>query len=341
MRRRSLALSLPLLVLSIACGPTSTGGPSGNDDAGPPAALTCTVDGVELRKPLERARTQAGNAPDLSCVDDPAQLSAGREVTVQGCVEIFGLGGKAKVGLKIAFFDATQDPTSAAPAYGETEILTKTGGSPEAADCPKEGWYSIEGVPTNRQLIIKVYEDQGPSQTAIPTYTYFEHLPDENVVDGVVEYEANLIYASTYSTIPTLGGQLVDGSQVIYDGVGRGVIAGEVHDCNGELVQGASLSTTRFDSSTQVAYFDGNDEDPKPDLAVQSTNFDALYVVLNAKTAPATNDHGVVAAVLDPACTADDPADCECVKAGGATVRVFPDSVTLLSPDGTFPLSAE
>lgn len=341
MRLRRGSLSLSLLAVSLSCAPSGTGGPSGNDDGGPQTALTCTIDGVQLRKPLEHARTQAGNAPDLSCVDNPAQLNGSREVTVEGCVEIFGLGGKAKQGLKIAFFDVSQDPRTDTPAYGETEILTKAGGSAEAANCPKEGWYSIDGVPTNKQLIIKVYEGSSPSQTAIPTYTYFEHFPDGDVVEGVYTYEANLIYATTYSTIPTLSGRQIDGGNVIYDGVGRGVIAGEIHDCKGELVQGASVASKRADSQTGVAYFNGDDEDPKPDPAMLATNFDALYVVLNAQTDEGANDHEIVAAVLDPACTEEDLADCECVKAGGATVHVYPDSVTLLSPDGSYPTSAD
>jgi hypothetical protein len=327
MRRRTVPSALVLLAFSFACAPTGPGTSNPPGDGGTGSNRFCTIDGVELRKPIEHARTQGGGKPDLSCVDNPQQLTGSRNVTVQGCVEIFGLGGKAKPGLRIAFFDANQDPSKDAPAYGEADIVTKAGGSPEAANCPKEGWYTIDGVPTNKRLIIKVYEDLGPSQTAIPTYTYFKHFPDEDVVDGVYEYEANLIYATTYSTIPSLSGRHVDGANIIYDG-------------KGELVQGASVSSSLWDSSTGVAYFNGDDEDPKPDPAMLSTNFDALYVLLNVNTAADNNDHEVVAAILDPDCDAEDLEECDCVKAGGATVRAFPDSVTLLSPDGTQPLPA-
>lgn len=341
MRRRSLSISLVALVFPLACTPTGPGTGGGND-AGTPQIRTCTVDGVEMPKPLAHATTQAGNAPDLSCVDNPVQLEAGSSVTAEGCVDIFGLGGKAKTGLRIAFYDATQDPTVDQPQYGDTEILTKSGGSEEAAACSKEGWYTKDALPTNRPLIIKVYDTAtGPAQTAIPTYTYLEILPAELVVDGVIEYEANLIYKTTYDSIPTLGGRRVDGQQIIYDGEGRGVIAGEVHDCNGELVEGASVSSSRMDSNTRVAYFNGDEDDPSPDLGITTTNYDALYTVLNAATDEGANDHEIVAAILDPACTEADLADCECVKAGGASIRVFPDSVSIFSPEGTFPEAAQ
>lgn len=343
MRRLLLASSLAALLVPLACAPTSTGstGTSDGDGGVVPSNRTCTIDGVELAKPLAHATTPSG-APDLSCVDNPVQLGASSDITVEGCVDIFGLGGKAKTGLRIAFYDATQDPTTDEPEYGDAPIATKSEGSAEAAACSKEGWYTKDGVPTNRPLIIKVYDtDEGVSQTAIPTYTYFEHFPSEGVVDGVFEYEANLIYKTTYDSIPTLGGKRVDGQQIIYDGEGRSVIAGEVHDCNGELVQHASVSSSRFDSSTRVAYFNGDEEDPTPDLAITATNSDALYTILNAATDVGANDHNIVAAILDPACTEEDLAECDCVKAGAATIRVFPDSVSILSPEGTFPTAAE
>ncbi|MFZ9889580.1 MAG: hypothetical protein ACO3JL_18955, partial [Myxococcota bacterium] len=337
MRHSLSRLSVYSAVALIGCAPAG-GGTSPDTDAGAAPIPTCTIDGVELRKPLEHATTHTGGVPDLSCVDNPAALAASETITAEGCVDIFGLGGKAKGGLKIAFYDVDQDAKTEEPAYGTTDILTKAGGSAEAAECSKEGWYRKEGLPTNKPLTVKVYDSAtGFSQTAIPTYTYYKIFDAAAVEDGVYEYEANLVYKTTYDSIPTLGGRRVDGQTDISDGVGRGVIAGEVHDCKGALVKHASVSTSRVDSSTRVAYFNGDLDDPTPDLAMTATNTDALFAVLNAETAPGTNDHNVVAAILDPACTEEDPAECDCVKAGAATINVYPDSVSILSPEGTFP----
>lgn len=342
---RSRWMLLPLfpaatVTMILACSPgTSPGEGESEEDPevnnGPP---TCTVDGVELLKPTEHATLDTGEAPDWSCLGNAPVLPASENVTVQGCVDIFGLGGKAKPGLKIAFFDVDQDPQNDTPAYGEADIAVKAEGSEEASNCSKEGWYTMPNIPTNTPLTIKTYDTaEGAAQTGIPTYTYWHYIYDEDVTDGVALYEANLVYKTTYDSIPTLGGKRIDGQQIIYDGEGRAVIAGEIHDCNGDLVENAAVTSTIFDSSTKMAYFDGDEEDPTPDLARTVTNFDALYVVLNAATDEGNNQHGIRTAILDPTCEADDLSECECVSAGGADVMAFPDSVTIMSPEGTFP----
>lgn len=332
LRRRVLPLAcLPFL---LACGPTDNG-TTPRTDGGPAAApRTCTVDGVTVFKPLDRARIVGGGAPDLSCVESPPALGTPETVTAQGCLDIFGLGSKAKPGLRVSFYDATQSLDDA-PAFGSADVLTYAGGSAEAGECETEGFYSLDGVPTNTPLLIKVYDTaEGAAQTAIPTYTHFKVLRDDIVTEGVAAYDVNLVYKTTYDSIPTVAGRRIEGGSVIYDGEGRGVIAGEVRDCNGALVQHASVSSKLFDSSTTMAYFDG-DADPGIDPTLTATNNDGLYVVLNASTAEGSNEHELVAAVLDPACEEEDPADCECVLAGSGTVQVFPDSVSIFSPEGT------
>jgi hypothetical protein len=341
----ALLLSSIAAVGLMACGPTGEGEGEGEGE-GPQGPATCTVGETEFLKPLAHATLEDGSAPNFSCVANPETLAAGQNVTLEGCVDIFGIGGKAKPGLKIAFFDVSQDPTSGdtVPAYGETDIAVKAQEGPlqaEAAECSKEGFYRIENIPTNKPLNIKVYDtDEGFAQTAIPTYSWFVYMEDEKVVDGVLDYEANLVYKTTYDSIPTLGGKRVDGQQVIYDGEGRGVIAGEIHDCDGQLVKDAAVTTSRFDNDTKMAFFNGDTEDPTPDPALSATNTDALYAVLNAATDPGANDHDILTAILDPACEAADPLECDCVSAGSALIRVFPDSVSIVSPEGTFAVAA-
>ena len=117
---------------------------------------------------------------------------------------------KAKPGLKIAFFAIDQDPQSDVPAYGEQDIAVKAQGSEEASNCSKEGWYSMPNIPSNTPMIVKTFDTaEGAAQTGIPTYSYWFYAYDFDVVDGAVDYEANLIYKTTYDSIPTLGGKRI------------------------------------------------------------------------------------------------------------------------------------
>lgn len=338
MRTRLLSVVVPgLLAAVLGCpGPSpQNNNNGGGGDAGPePTESVCTVDGVDVAFPAEAAVRKDGQAPVLDCLSGPTQLPAGQDVTVEGCIDIFGIGSKAKPTLKVAVFGIDQDPRADTPRYGETDVAvaSQPGDLQALADaCATDGFYRLAGVPTNTPLIFKVYDtDEGAAQTAIPTYSYYSVLADEDVEGGVVTYAANLVYKTTYDSIPTLGGKRIDGQQIIYDGVGRGVIAGEIRDCEGVTVKNAAVSSSLFDNSTKLAYFNGA-EDPQPDLTRKTTNDDGLYVVLNAATDEGANEHIIAAGILDPACAGD---DCQCIGLGSGAIRVFPDSVTILSIEG-------
>jgi hypothetical protein len=145
-----------------------------------------------------------------------------------------------------------------------------------------------------------------------------------------------MIFRSTWDSIPTLGGRQITGGQDVSDGQGRGVIAGEIHDCNDVIIEGASVSFGSFDSgSMSIAYFDCNTEDPKPDLRNTSTATDGLYVLLNVPTDVGANEHVITAGIREPGCAG---ADCTCRSAGSRTVKSFPDSVTIVTLRGDFPV---
>ena len=351
MRSVSLVVALTALSLLLAC---PGGGPNPNPNPNPtPGTESCAVEssGLELPLPDEAGTLPdfGGQAVDLSCVGTPEAIGAGANVTLEGCVDIFGLGGKAKSGIKVAIFADSQDPKNEAPQYGETDIAVKldadgldcaSGGADEndiaclATGCDKEGYYRIDGVPTHVPLTMKVHKP-GDSDV-IETYTWgvvFDYLGTE-ATDGVAKYEANLVYKSTYDSIPTLAGRIVDGQQNTADGIGRGVVAGEVRDCQDRVVQGATVTTDQYDPSTKITYFDGNTDDPKPNLARLSTNTDGLYVVLNATTDAAVSTHTLSAGMLDPACTGE---DCACVLLGTRVIHAYPDTVSIATFRGDFP----
>ena len=351
--RSARLLGLAAALLSVACPSGNTPPPNNNNNNNNnnQGGDTCAVNGstLELALPDESGTLPdfAGTAPDLSCVGSPPAIGPGENVTLQGCIDIFGLGGKAKRGVKVAIFADSQDPKTETPTHGETDIFIKLDASGRdcagadanyegclAASCSKEGYYRVANIPTHVPLTMKVYAPG--DDDVIETYTWgvvFDYL-DTPAEAGVVEYEANLVYKSTYDSIPSLAGRVVDGAANTADGVGRGVVAGEVRDCQERVVQGATITTDRLDPSTKITYFDGNTDDPKPNLARLSTNTDGLYVVLNATTDATTSVHTLVAGMIDPACSGE---DCTCVQLGTRTIRAYPDSVSIATFRGDFP----
>jgi hypothetical protein len=356
-RARLIALValLPLAVLSAAgsCGPPPRPQPNEGEGEGE-GVNECTVDGATMPVPADEngdpinASLPAGGTIDLSCIGNPPSVGASAEVRLQGCIDVFGLGDRAKSGIKVAVFADGQNPKTDVPEFGEVEIKVQEDvtadlecGGADANDpaclsllCDRKGAYAIEGIPTHVPLTMKVYKE-GDS-TIIDTYSWgivFDYL-DNAAADGVVSYDANLIYSSTWDSIPTLAGRLIDGGLDVSDGQGRAVIAGEIHDCADKLVQGASVTTNQTDATTKITYFDGNADDPKPKLSRLSTNSDGLYVVLNASTDAGTDLHTITAGIVAPGCSGS---ECECVSLGSRTVRAFPDSVSIVTLRGDFP----
>lgn len=357
----SLVALIPLTVLTTAgsCEPPKKDNgdtPGGGGDR--PAPQTCTAGDVTFQKPAELAIRPDGEEIDRACIGAPDALPQSTAVRLRGCIDVFGLGGDAKAGILVDIFSDGADPRNDAPDVGSVEIGVASQASDLACngadaghpaclavgelDCDKQGAYVMEDVPLHVPLTMKVHKPG--DGIVIDTYTFGVVFGYGDAVvrelDGVptVDYSANLIYRSTYDSIPTLAGRIVEGQQTIGDGIGRGVIAGEVHDCQDKVVQGATVSTNQADASTKVTYFDGDVEDPSPDLRRSSTNTDGLYVILNAATAEGTNEHVVAAAMIDPSCAdaADDA--CQCVSLSSRTVKAYPDSVSIVTLRGDLPV---
>jgi hypothetical protein len=344
---RASFVALPLAAVfccfPLACagtGPGTSGDGDGDGDGDmPPAGNVCTGGDYTFATPPADPLLEDGSAPDWSCIGNPVVVGPGTTATVEGCIEIFGIGSKSKPGIRLAVFSRDQDPSTDTPTYGEVEVAVAAQAGPLqelARDCDSEGYYRIEGIPTHEPLIWKVYDsDVGAQKVAIDTYSYDIFFLNDEVEEGVIDYEANLIYRSTYDSIPTLGGKRVDGQADISDGVGRSVIAGEVHDCNDDLVTNAVVISDMSDTETVTRYFNGDQDDPQPDLTITATNTDGLYMHLNATTDPGVNAHTVAAGVLDTDCEGD---DCQCLTVGLSTVLTFPDSVSIITLVGDLPV---
>jgi hypothetical protein len=345
---RSVVL-LPILAALFAC-PASGPPPTNNNNN--QSNLTCSVgdDDAVIQRPLDLPKRKDAAALDLSCVGTPPTLSASTTATIRGCIKIFGTGDHAKSGIQVDVFDISQDPSKDTPQYGSTPISLQADANGLACDgadagsaaclslaCDSTGAYSLDNIPLHIPLVVKV---SSPGDTSVIASYSYDEVMDYGAFpvdgNGVVAYDANLIFKSTYDSIPTLSGQLIDGGNTIGDGQGRGVIAGEIHDCGDVIVAGATVSTDKTDSKTKVVYFNGNTSSEQPLPTQTSTASDGLYAILNVNTDPGSNTPVVSAGALDPTCTA--VADCQCVSMSSRTVRVFPDSVTILTLRGDLPV---
>ena len=151
------------------------------------------------------------------------------------------------------------------------------------------------------------------------------------------------ITENSYSTIPIVSGVgRIQGDDDLLDGNGNGAIAGAIADCNDDAIAGAAVASSAANLSTRTAYFQGDYPSPQK----RGTEGDATYVLLNHPPGPAL----IAAFVHNEMCDADHQADCVCdgledaelttqrsgeratlKLVGGQRVRVYPDSVTILS----------
>ncbi|MBM4283443.1 MAG: hypothetical protein FJ137_22770 [Deltaproteobacteria bacterium] len=349
MRAVSTFLTLLLIAALTGCPSnrnTGDGDGDGDGDGNGDVDVgdVCDIEGLELSVPADDGEKAGGVAPDLSCIGNPVQVAASTPLTLQGCVDIFGVGDKARAGTEVAIFAADVDPKTGTPlATGLVAVSNQAGGldcdgdDAEAAacralNCDSEGFYRLDAqVPSNTPLTMRIKHPT--DDTVIDTYLWGLVLLDPADDEGVYEYEAALIYSSTYSSIPTLSGRQIEGNQDLNDGVGRGVIAGEIHDCTDTIVGNTVVGMAGFEKSTMsIVYFNG-EEDPNPDPVRTSTASDGLYAILNV---PNDVEQTVVAGVRDPACSGD---DCSCLSLGTRTVKAYADSVSIVTLRGDFPVA--
>ena len=315
-----------LLAAATACGGGQTAIPAANpgDNENESESVTGTC-GAAIESTVPEALPMPnGDTPNLDCLENPENLEAGQNVTMQGCLDIFGIGNMASPNLIVAAFSRDQDPSVEEPAYGQSEVALRTteGEMGELADaCPYKGYYRIAGVPTHERLILKIYDTSDDfSRVAVNTYVYDVFLRNSEIEEGAVNYEPVVIYNSSYDSIPTLAGRPIEGGQVKYDNEGRAVVAGEMHDCDGKVIHNANITPSYDDAQARMVYTDGDPDDPKPDVLRSSTNSDGVYVYLNAHTEEVCMAHTFTGCIADGS-------DCKVI--GSTDIKVFPDSVTL------------
>ena len=350
MRRWALAMLVGCVGLLGCESGRSADGAEGEGEGESSGPATCEVAtetaAFNVALPDVDAALKTGGVPDLGCIGAPRTVGASTQVTLEGCIDVFGVGNDAKKGTEIAVFAASVDPSTGTPlATGIVAVRNDASGLVcDGADanapaclafaCSSKGYYRLSAtVPTHEPLTMRIKHPT--DTTVIDTYLYGLTFFNEQATDAVVSYEAAMIFRSTWDSIPTLGGRQITGGQDGSDGVGRAVVAGEIHDCNDVIIEGASVTIGGLDSTMSIAYFDGDPDDPKPDLRRITTANDGLYVLLNVPTDAGANEHTIVAGLREPGCVGD---DCSCVSAGERTIKTFADSVTIVTLRGDFPV---
>lgn len=271
--------------------------------------------------------------PDFSCVKTPPKLpdNKGKEKAVfWGPVESFGLDG-ATDGVKVELYRYDNNaPLSSSTLVGEMTSTKDSDGSKCTPDCPADricyqgscvknsdsennaiGYFAIKDVPTNELLVIKT-----TGSNLVPTIQYGIWAPADKVKDGRYKRRAFVITVLSKGLIPPSAG-------IQRIAKGNGAIAGEIHDCNDDIIQNARTSFNLM--GQKLAYFDPETDRPDPQL--NETTKNGIYSFLNIKI---PGDSAINMRAM--------------VKSGGKDVqianfnaRLFPDSITILTSLPWFP----
>ncbi len=290
--------------------------------------------------------------PDLTCFDtDPIP---GKVVsrTMAGTLDVFGNGVEPD-GVLIDVHEeidgtmgallgsGTADVAGCGDALGEDVaccVANIEAGLEEDA-CPEGGCACVERDPDNpdEARLLAYYEVSAPIDTNVPLVVktsgdtgFWKELYSYNVVneDGetreiggetVSWYEARVLSVDDYESIPAVAG-------VGRIESGRGVLAGEIHDCGDVRLSFVQVSTQPDPpGDLGVLYFNGNDEDPLPVASrTEGTCPLGLYASMNIEAGPTY----VSAVGLWQG---------ERVSLGWYQVEVFGDSVTAVTLRGLMP----
>jgi hypothetical protein len=360
-------LPLAAIAFSFSC--------SDNNGDMPPDTCTnitgsVTEDGLSIRRPeedaagcIETVSTTPGapplvcekKEPDLSCKGMVEPLGTSHRVTFTGCVTSFGLSAQSDALTVTAFYEINPSggqPTD--PGYDlfgvpgmqdektQSAFIAKTVSRlVDASECPDLGAFTLENVPTETPMIIRVTDQQFAAEERryVDTYQYNMVLRNSAIRTGAsvssplvtdpattcmaagscfVNDEVNTIFTTTFRSIPPAAGvSFIPGADDLYDGTGEGHLAGEVQDCTStDKVQNAVVALDLM--PRKVAYFnvgfppDPDDlDDPKVEGTRTRTNGDGLYAAIGIGVTEGGQAVKVGAAVTASVCGPDGICKCE------------------------------
>jgi len=265
-------------------------------------------------------------AMKLGCLDDPGALEAPQTVTLKGFVRLFSSGNDS-AGVRIEIFK--EGPNGALGEKVGTAVETK---DTDALLEPKPTWlkkcpeggcsfraYTYAGVPTETPLIIKTSDvNQGGSRWK-ELYDYNILFRNTQVQAGVVAHDPAAVAATDVNTVAAAAGGFIPKPD-------KGVLAGEVHDCEDVRLSGATVDTD-VPHEADLFYFGENEADPLPDQQQtrSGTSRLSLFGALNFPTNVPIRVTGV------------GKLNGQTILVGTHVVQTFPGAVTALSLRGRRP----
>jgi hypothetical protein len=252
--------ALPLALAVTACG----GGGGGAVDAGGGGD---TDAGMAIMLPVLSTGTMANptmGTPDHACAGTRTQPAPGAELDVNFQLRYFGEGSAAR-NTRVWFFadNVIRDTCEPANCQEFTSAMDTGNAMVRAA---ASSWYAY-----------RVFARMGPTAgtTVVDSVQYNEEAPAAS--GGSVE--GNAVAQQTLNLIPAVLGFTRE--------PGRALVAGEVQDCAGNPMYGATIRM--YDGDAEIPegelnadphyrFFNG---DSSPDAAQMWTNSDGLYAAAN------------------------------------------------------------
>jgi hypothetical protein len=271
---------------------------------------------------------------DVSCTDTPPTAGTSQMVTLTGYVKVF-LGQDAdSAGVKVEIFhEGTNGALGALiGAAVVTDSNTSATDTPRPntwlANCPTAGCterqFTYPNVPTETPLIIHTSDALAANKWA-SFYDYNVYFAN-SAISTTTKCYGNTAPCVMYDTtgVGTTDILTVTATVGLTPTSGKGLLAGEVHDCGDVRLQNAEVNTD-YRPQGDIFYFGSDETQPLPD-----------------KTATATSQLGLFGAVNYPI---NVPIHISAVgKVGGTrkligayTVQVFDGAVTALSLRGRRP----
>ena len=277
----------------------------------------------------EFAATDGVKTPNLTCLATPVAAGAPRSATLDGFVRLYANGADSS-GVKIEVFAQQADASLGAPIG--TAFVTSADDAPLS---PAPTWsrgcgpggcrlrpFEILDVPTETPLVVKTSDAKGAGSAWGDLYEYDVYVSNADVDrSGVARRDVLALAASDMKSLAAqVGGFTLQPN--------RGVLTGEVHDCDDVRLSGATVDAdVPMDGAT--FYFEGDESawlvDPTRTSQGVGTSAVGRFLALNLEAGPPVRVSALVRSggVLS--------------VAGTSTVRLFPGAATTVSLRGRRP----
>ena len=279
------------------------------------------VCGIAVARPVEPLTTVGGEAQDTTCFAPatfPPKPGTPATTSLQGTLRVLSHGCEsASVTIEALRVQRDGGPDDGLLGEAATAAVTTPascqpdGVATPDADCGTrwECRYTLQGVPTETELVIRT---SGAGWATVAEYGVL--VASGQVTAGIVQRDVWTVSADDFQTFPAIALGTTTTA-------GNGWVFGELRDCAGRPLRGATLSVP---GAKAISYFTDDASHPLPDTTATFTGARGLYGAFDLTP-------GLVTV------TASGNLGGEAVTIGYLRVRVFPDTLTLVTPAGVLP----